>query len=285
MGLSEYLKSQTISGKVLVVGASSEIYWLTGFEAPGGIYLDTTKEGTLEEGGTIPVDVYQKLVDEVNNGTFDYIVRDSWAPDDALTQSIEQLHVSAVGDMNISVINYELLETIGIYEVYKKQVTAYQIVNQTTISYNSTFWTTGALGTGHVGVPVLSNASSVSTSGNESLRITVETGTQFYPYIGHNYEEYQDWSGYNYISLQWYGQDSGKRVQIILWTPDLGNWAAGYSITEDWYGWRQIILPLNGFTAIEGTYDLTRVKYIQIWFGDDTLGTWYLGQVTLIKVR
>jgi hypothetical protein len=285
MGLSEYLKSHTTSGKLLMVGASTELYWLTGFVAPGGIYLDTTKEGTLAKGGTIPADAYEKLVTEVNNGAFDYIVRDSWAPDDALTQSIEQSHVNAVGNSDISVTDYALLKTVGILEVYEKKVTTYEIVNRTIISNNSTFWSAGALGTGQIGVPVLSDVSGVSTMGNESLRIVVGPGTQFYPYIGHYYEEYQDWSEYDYISLEWYGQNNGKRVQIILWTPDLENWAAANSITEDWSGWRQVIIPLTGFNAVEGTYNLTCVKYIQIWFGDNTLGTWDLGQVMLIEVR
>jgi hypothetical protein len=285
ISLSGYLRSHTTSGKLLIHGASNEIYWLTGFRAPASPYLATTRVGRLEEGGTIPPEEYEKLVTEVNNGEFDYVIRASWAPEDALTQSIRQEHINALGDGKISDIKYELLKTIGNLELYEKNETTYEIVSETMIPNGYTFWNAGAIETGQISIPILSNAGDILTTGNESLKIVVEAGNEFAPFIYHIYEENQDWSEYNYIDFQWYGQNSGKRVQIILWTPDLDNWAVGYSITENWFGWKQIIVPLKEFEALKGTYDLTRVRCIQIWFGDNTQGTWYLDQVMLVKVR
>jgi hypothetical protein len=282
--LSNYLKSHTTSGKLLIHGASNELYWLTGFTAPAGIYLDTTRVGRLEDGATIPTDEYEKLVTKVKNGEFDYIVRASWAPEDALTQSIRQSHVTVLGDGRVFDIKYRLLKTLRNIEVYEKHETTYETVIQTIIPNEYDFWKAGALEQGQVSIPILSNVGDISKS-NESLKIVVEAGDRLAPFIYHIYEEYQDWSEYNFVSFQWYGQNSGQRVLIILWTPDLENWAVGCSITEDWFGWKQIIVPLEEFNALKGTYDLTRVKCVQIWFGNNTQGTWYLDQVSLLSAR
>ena len=145
----------------------------------------------------------------------------------------------------------------------------------------SAFWTVGGSGTSGTLSISISDDSTEYLRGSNSLKITVDnTGTYDVVYIYHNFSSTQDWSGYEFITLWFYGSGTGDDIGVKI--QDSGGNVSRWWITDDFIGWKRFILPLkHPDTTPTGTEaDLSRV--IQIAIDDiQTTGTWYLDRVVL----
>jgi len=145
----------------------------------------------------------------------------------------------------------------------------------------STFWSVGGSGTSGTLSISISDDSTEYLRGSNSLKITVDnTGTYDVVYIYHNFSSTQDWSGYEFITLWFYGSGTGDDIGVKI--QDSGGNVSRWWITDDFIGWKRFILPLkHPDTTPTGTEaDLSRV--IQIAIDDiQTTGTWYLDRVVL----
>jgi len=152
------------------------------------------------------------------------------------------------------------------------------------------FWEkTGVSAEGYVGAPVLSDNSTSKVKGRSSLKIEIPSGTGAYPWLGHSYEEPQDWSGNKVISFYWYGADTGKMgyvgrmIYITLMGPTSSDYNR-YRIAEDFSGWKQVIIPLDNpdISVSSGDFDLSQVTYVEIQIYNAEKGNkWYLDRLTV----
>ena len=145
----------------------------------------------------------------------------------------------------------------------------------------STFWSVGGSGTSGTLSISISDDSTEYLRGSNSLKITVDnTGTYDVVYIYHNFSSTQDWSGYEFITLWFYGSGTGDDIGVKI--QDSGGNVSRWWITDDFIGWRRFILPLkHPDTTPTGTEaDLSQVIQIAI-DNIQTTGTWYLDRVVL----
>jgi len=147
---------------------------------------------------------------------------------------------------------------------------------------DETFWTVYNVGTGNVQTSLGEETVTVK-KGTSSLKITATSGTYAHVAFYHDFGVSQDWSGYDFLCLYIYGNNSGVQIKVFLLTTNWDNYAY-WSMTDNWTGWKRIILPLRKPTGTVGSYSLTSVKYIEIWFLYPPLNTsWYIDR-TLIDV-
>jgi hypothetical protein len=118
-------------------------------------------------------------------------------------------------------------------------------------------------------------------SGVDSLKI-VQNGLWR---IRHEYSAPQTWEAYDAISFWWYGNNTGKTIQVKISSDpnDLWNNYYYYGIEENWSGWRQIVIPFSGMTAF-GNPSLNQIQTISITYGTPTTSTTYLdlGELTFL---
>ena len=143
------------------------------------------------------------------------------------------------------------------------------------------FWTGLAFGNGSVGTPTLSNDPSEKTKGIDSLRMNVESGNKSYWVITHNFSPPANWSDKDFLSLNWYGTDSGKKFSILAW--DSPNYFS-YSFQDNWSGWKQLVIPLMKFQK-SGTPSWANINYLDIQASPGVLGTWHLDQIAVSAGR
>ena len=99
--------------------------------------------------------------------------------------------------------------------------------------------------------------------GTDALQISVDTSDG----VAAGYHDYgtfllQDWSGYDYLSFWYKGENIQDKAVVILRDK---TWAStgGYVITEDSPGWKQVLIPLK---STYPTMDLSQVRALEIQF-------------------
>jgi len=145
---------------------------------------------------------------------------------------------------------------------------------------DETFWTTVNAGSGSVQASLAEETATVK-KGTSSLKVSAVSGT--YAHIGcmHDFGANQDWSGYDFICLYIYGNNTGITIQVVLTTPDNSNYAY-WSITDNWTGWKRLVLPLRKPTGTAGTYSLSSVRSVRVWFNNAPLNTsWYIDRMLI----
>lgn len=113
MMLAKYLKERAKDNETLVHSYWPEIYWLAGFKAPAHPYLDTINLGLP---GSVTEEPYLKLVEEVKEGKFRYVVLTKIAPEDDLARAVKIPHKLT----NNSIVKYNLIIVTEHYEVYER---------------------------------------------------------------------------------------------------------------------------------------------------------------------
>jgi hypothetical protein len=134
------------------------------------------------------------------------------------------------------------------------------------------FWTPFGEDSGTIGIPTLSDVTSPLKKNNDCLKIVVGDGAYAKAGIYHAYGG-ADWSAYDFFAFWLYGNNTETTIIVRIHTPDGLN-KAEWEITDDWLGWRRVVLPLRKPTTTTGTFDLTNVDEIHIIF--TTTGTWHL---------
>jgi hypothetical protein len=151
----------------------------------------------------------------------------------------------------------------------------------TVIYDDETFWTAYTEGTGSYGI-TLSEETSIVKKGSSSLKMVVGSGTADSVGAIHVYASYQDWSGYEFIALWFYGTDSGETVNIEVRTSGGGNWRR-WQFVDNFNGWKRIVKPLaQGDLADVGTVNLAEVdKILVIRYNIASTPTWYLDRTVV----
>jgi len=141
------------------------------------------------------------------------------------------------------------------------------------------FWEGTEARVGSIGIPGLSNEAVEMVKGADSLKITVGSGSSARWSLEHSYTTPQDWSGKDFISLNWYGGNTGATLRLIaLDSQEPLNYFL-YYFTDDFSGWQKIKMPISDFgTMGEPSWD--NITFLQISMMDENVsGTWYLDSI------
>lgn len=111
-------------------------------------------------------------------------------------------------------------------------------------------------------MPIISDVANVKIRGENSLQIYVPEGDYSAWDIRHQYDTPQNWGSYDFLCFWWYGNSTGATLNVGLYD-NLGN-SWHYMLTEDWVGWRRVIIPLRKPSQTYGTLNLNQIKLIQI---------------------
>jgi hypothetical protein len=110
---------------------------------------------------------------------------------------------------------------------------------------NAEFWTISFGGSeGKLGAPAITTETVIVKKGDKAFKFTVPSGGNYtYAAMDHTYSPSEDWSGYDFLSLWWYGKNTGERLTIRI-EDSLGQ-AQEWRLIENWFGWKELILPLK----------------------------------------
>jgi len=128
----------------------------------------------------------------------------------------------------------------------------------------TSFWNIYQAGTGNIDMSI-SDITYAKKYGDNSLKISIVSGSYGKVGIQHAYSSNQDWSGYDFIGFWWMGGNTGNKISLRIFTPDSSNWGEFY-FYDNFEGWGKIVLPLKVPDYTYGTYDLTQVKQINFIF-------------------
>ncbi|MFC1941896.1 carbohydrate binding domain-containing protein [Chloroflexota bacterium] len=125
----------------------------------------------------------------------------------------------------------------------------------------------------------LANETREKVNGAHSLKIAVDKGNVNRWHLEHDYTIPQDWSGKDFISLNWYGGNTGATLRLIALNSYEPLDYFGYYFTDDFGGWQRIKAPLGHFVAIgEPSWD--NITFLQISVMEENIsGTWYLDRI------
>jgi len=109
----------------------------------------------------------------------------------------------------------------------------------------------------------MSLSSSTVKSGNESLLLSIVSGSYDGIHLCKDFSTAQDWSSYDFYCYWLKGAGTGKIIDTRIWTPNTNN-EAHYSIEDDTENWKWVVIPLRVYSTIEGTFDLSNVQALRI---------------------
>jgi hypothetical protein len=144
---------------------------------------------------------------------------------------------------------------------------------------DETFWTITGSGSGTISVSG-GEETSIVKKGTSSLKVqAVSGGTYANILIYHQWVPYRDWSSYDFLCLYIYGQNTGRTIGIYLLTPGWADYG-GWFVTDNWSGWKRIILPLRKPDQKVGNYSLSQIQFLDIIFYNVAANeTWYVDRV------
>jgi hypothetical protein len=149
----------------------------------------------------------------------------------------------------------------------------------------TTFWETFAEGVGNISIVTLNDTNELVKSGVDSLKLHVGKGRFATSQIIHYFSSPQDWSIYDRISLEWYGTNSKKKIELFLYTAPLPPRGYNYykwSFLDNFEGWRKLTFSLKSPNdqsyPSHGKPDISKIDAIGISLPE---GEWYLDRITL----
>ncbi len=142
----------------------------------------------------------------------------------------------------------------------------------------ASFWTPSSGGTGSIDIAI-AQENTIVHSGANSLKYQIVAGTKAFVSISHSYASPQDWSGYNSLSLLWYGKNTGATMDIYILGLDFNNRFTSHFI-DNFNGWRKVALLVSNFTST-GSPSWLSVGGIQIATTTKIPTTWYLDATTM----
>jgi hypothetical protein len=158
-----------------------------------------------------------------------------------------------------------------------------QNANYSSIVSNNqlSFWSSaGGVGVGNISAPLLTNDPSMEIENNDSLKVVIGEGNYSDWYLQKNYPVAQDWSQKDFMSIWWYGTNSGQNIGILASGATWKNYFQ-YNFVDNFLGWQQLIIPLNEFTP-HGTPSWSAISILQIRsFNGSTPSTLHLDSIGL----
>ncbi|MFX1475624.1 MAG: hypothetical protein ACFFCO_09165, partial [Promethearchaeota archaeon] len=120
-------------------------------------------------------------------------------------------------------------------------------------------WDTAGFLQGSIGLPQLTDDSVQKISGNNSLKIDVPSGSYAQWQISWNFPVVTNLEHYDFLSFYWQGHGDGNKYVVSAVADTCPFW---YEFTDDWEGWRKVILPMH---ITNGTYSLygTTFDFVQ----------------------
>ncbi len=112
----------------------------------------------------------------------------------------------------------------------------------------------------------LANPSISGTYGANSLQIIIGSGSLTHPYLAHDYGSNRaNWSGYNKISFNWLGANTGAVLSFMIQTgPDGSPWdnASYCNFTDDSTVWKTVTIPFSSCDTVGGGANLGTIRRI-----------------------
>ncbi|MBE2198620.1 MAG: family 16 glycosylhydrolase [Anaerolinea sp.] len=132
-------------------------------------------------------------------------------------------------------------------------------------------------------VPTIADSDPLALPGqvgaNDILSVTANVPT--WAGFGAAINPVQDWSDYDALSFWFYGANSGALHELEIQTAPGDDRRAEF--TDNFTGWRQIILPFSTFGA-GGAYDVTQVDN-WVFVLDGTIGSFKLDHLQLVNLQ
>ncbi|NHV97745.1 MAG: hypothetical protein HA494_08205 [Thaumarchaeota archaeon] len=142
-------------------------------------------------------------------------------------------------------------------------------------------WSPYQAGSGSFSVS-LSEETSIVKKGSSSLKASISSGSYSDVGASASFSPAQNWRGKDFLCLWLYGMGSGGtwRVQI----GDGVNWCR-WSFSDDFSGWRRVILPLKAPSESSGSVNLDAVSNLSVYITAASTGAWYLDRVAVDELR
>lgn len=127
--------------------------------------------------------------------------------------------------------------------------------------YQTEFWNIISWGSGTYQTPVILNETAMKVNGTDSLKIVFSKtgGTYIGTCIYHQFSPTKDWTSKDFLSLHWYGYNSGQEFAIYCLT---ANGRYFYkNIIDNWTGWKELVISLRTM----GKIGLPEPTWSSIW--------------------
>jgi ubiquinone/menaquinone biosynthesis C-methylase UbiE len=142
------------------------------------------------------------------------------------------------------------------------------------------FWKVQNDGSGEYQLKI-SAETAIVKGGNESLYVERMPGQYSTSYIYSDFNPSANWSGYDYLELWFYGNNTGGEME--LWLRSGNNWdkRSFYKWSDVWVGWKRITFRFQNptYTGSAGAVDLSNIDMI----GIDGLTQNFIGSGTLLS--
>jgi len=215
----------------------------------------------------------EKLMSETSNGkTFISIMKTF-----ALDQSFGDAKIYRIPRYPLyNDSNYHLVTGIFNFPKYFDLFEFEETQNPVVIADDkqSSFWTGVGIGpgTGDLEAPSLSDDTSEKEKGTDSLKLQVVKGGSYKGWsIDHEYAIYQDWSEKDFVSLYWFGNNTGKKIVLQLFTPDVNN-RLGWIWLDNYTGWKRLLFHLDKADFEVNNVDLKNISLVRI--GVNSIREW-----------
>jgi len=144
---------------------------------------------------------------------------------------------------------------------------------------DESFWGDLETGSGSYGITTSEETTEVE-KGSSSLKMEVGSGSYSSVGITHGYGSGQDWSDKDFFCLYVYGANTGETLWVQIQCPDYSN-RLTWSRTDNFSGWKRLILPLNNAEYPAGSPDLSDVNSILIYYIPSQTFTSYLDRTVV----
>lgn len=146
---------------------------------------------------------------------------------------------------------------------------------------DESFWTVYSSGSGSIDIASSGENTTLQTSGSSCMQFEVSSGTKNNVEFYHLYGSAQDWSNYNYLTVDFYGNNTGAYFYVALLTPDWSNYQF-WKILDGYEGWGSHRLFFDNPEYVSGLFNQTNIKQLQCWFSSN-IGYFFVDNIRLYE--
>lgn len=185
-------------------------------------------------------------------------------------------------EINNNYYSFSKLHSFAIFDLYELAILE-NVQMTVIIDDNQTeFWELHQTGDGSISAYITDNFTEVK-QGNNTLVIRTGYGVYRYWYLKHTFQNWQNWTSYDYIALFFYGENTGAEIAITMDTPDIYN-RGEWRFIDNFHGWKLLIFQLDRPHIVTGNYDPSKIQTIYIISRtDNKIGSWKVDSLFLIQ--